>query len=106
MRGPKTTLSLYIRKETSDGMGSGGSASASTLGTVTGVLRTLSGHERYAAGTEMVIRTHRFYCDYTSDLDDTRSKYFKWGSKYLDIEAANNVGQMGIYQQVDLKERQ
>ena len=86
-------------------MGSAGSASESTVATVTGVLRTLTGRERLASGSDMVVRTHRFYVDYTSDLDDQRGKHFKSGSQYYDIESVDNEFQKDIYMQVDLKER-
>jgi len=105
MRGPKTSLTLVVITQTSDGMGSAGSASESTVATVTGVLRTLTGRERLASDMETVVRTHRFYIDYTDDLTDQRNKYFKSGTQYYDIESVDNEFQKNIYMQVDLKER-
>jgi len=105
MRGPKVNLTLVSITQTSDGMGSAGSASESTVATVTGVLRTLTGRERLASDMETVVRTHRFYIDYTSDLNDQRNKAFKSGTQYYDIESINNEFQKNIYMQVDLKER-
>ena len=105
MRGPKTDLTLVSITQTSDGMGSAGSASESTVATVTGVLRVLTGRERLASDMETVVRTHRFYVDYTSDLDDQRGKHFKSGTQYYDIESVDNEFQKDIYMAVDLKER-
>ena len=106
MRGPKTSLTLVVITQTSDGMGSAGSASESTVATVTGVLRTLTGRERLASDMETVVRTHRFYIDYTSDLTDQRNKHFKNSSnQYFDIESVDNEFQKNIYMQVDLKEK-
>ena len=86
-------------------MGGGGSASESTVASITGVLRTLTGRERLASDMETVVRTHKFYVDYTSNLDDQRNKHFKSGTQYYDIESVDNEFQKDIYMQVDLKER-
>ena len=105
MRGPKTDLTLVAITQTSDGMGSAGSASESTVATVTGVLRHLMGSEMLASDMTTVVRTHRFYCDYTSDLDDQRNKHLKSGSQYFDIVAVDNEFEKDIYMAVDLKEK-
>lgn len=103
MRGPKTSLTLVSITRTSDGMG-GWTESESNVATIEGYLRTLSGRERLASDMETVVRTHRFYCDYNSNI--TEDKRFKLGSKYFDIEAINNIGNMNIYMQIDLKVRE
>ena len=102
MRGPKTSLDLITITTTSDGMG-GWTTSEENTATLSGVLITLSGEERFASDMITVIQTHRFYCDYDSRI--TEDDQFKEGSQYYDIISINNPGQYDIYQQIDIKER-
>ena len=88
MRGPKTTLTLQTVTKTVDSLG-GYSESWTDSTTVKGVLTNTSGYERMiGAGKERVYSTHKFFCDYNSNI--TEGKRFKSGDRVFDIKFVLN----------------
>ena len=81
-----------------DTMG-GFSPSSSSAGTVSGMMRPLSGHLKLSADKDHAFATHRLYCAPTSII--TAGRYLTTGGSKYEVKFVSNVMNMGRLMQVD-----
>ncbi len=85
-------------KPVADGMG-GFTQSSSSQGSVSGVMRPLSGEYRLSADKDTAFATHRFYCNPSSLI--LPGRYLSTGGKKYEVKFASDMMNMGRLMQVD-----
>jgi len=105
LRGPKVTLTLQEREETtSDGMGGYTDDWTDVVnGKIRGVLTTVSASERFATDKDTLYITHRFFCN-KPGVTVTEKNRFTYGSRTFDIMFPDDLAEKGAFLEIGLKE--
>jgi len=108
MIGPKVTVVLQKRVETSDGMG-GVTIAYQDLVEFKAVLVPLSGQEKVSYDKQTVFATHRLLFDYKApgkkNISEVKEKNrIRYGTRYFDIKLVKNVGEANRHFELDLEE--
>lgn len=102
MRGPKVTM--VLKEVSTTDTGTGPVETWTSKVNVRGVLHGIRGNERFGPDKDVVIRTHRFFCDYLYKETITEQKRLTWNSRDFDVILVDDVGEQNRYLVVDLKE--